>query len=107
MRQVVLVEDGLLQSVPRWRRPRGVPPPRGVLYRSGELSVDANKIEAAERLDDKGIPMTHDVSLTPEQIATSYRAMGVIERCVCGVKRARSKHLVTPSPIFGFSDSPA
>jgi transposase len=56
---------------------------------SGELYVDANKIEAAEKLDGKWVVMTNDDSLPTEEVATSYRAMAIIERCFRSLKSAQ------------------
>jgi transposase len=56
---------------------------------SGELYVDGNKIEAAEKLDGKWVVMTNDDTLSTEEVATSYRAMAVIERCFRSLKSAQ------------------
>lgn len=56
---------------------------------SGELYVDANKVAAAAKLDGKWVVMTNDDTLTTEEVATSYRAMAVIERCFRSLKSAQ------------------
>jgi transposase len=56
---------------------------------SGELYVDAEKIEAAGKLDGKWVLLTNDDTLSVRDIATTYRAAGVIERCFRSLKSAQ------------------
>jgi transposase len=62
----------------------------------GSLYIDAEKVQAAERLDGKWILLTNDDSLSVEDIATSYRAMEVIERCFRSLKTAQ----IQLAPMF-------
>lgn len=56
---------------------------------SGELYVDAAKVKAAEKLDGKWVLLTNDDTLSVEEIATTYRALGTIERCFRSLKSAQ------------------
>lgn len=52
----------------------------------GSLYVDAEKVRAAEKRDGKWVLLTNDDSLSVQDVATSYRAMAVIERCFRSLK---------------------
>ena len=56
---------------------------------AGELYVDARKVEAAEKLDGKWVLLTNDDTLSVADVATTYRAAGVIERCFRSLKSAQ------------------
>jgi transposase len=53
---------------------------------SGELYVDMQKVRAAGRLDGKWVVLTNDDTLAVDEVATSYKAMSIIERCFLAMK---------------------
>jgi transposase len=55
----------------------------------GSLYVDAEKVKAAEKRDGKWVLITNDDTLPTAEVAQSYRAMQVIERCFRSMKSAQ------------------
>jgi transposase len=56
---------------------------------TGTLYVDAEKVRAAEKRDGKWVLLTNDDTLSVEDVARSYRALEVIERCFRSLKSAQ------------------
>jgi transposase len=52
----------------------------------GTLYVDADKLRAAEKRDGKWVLVTNDDTLPVQEVAESYRALGIIERCFRSMK---------------------
>lgn len=55
----------------------------------GALYVDAEKVRAAEKRDGKWVLVTNDDTLPAQDVAESYRALGIIERCFRTMKSAQ------------------
>lgn len=55
----------------------------------GKVAIDKSAITKAERLDGKWVLVTNDDTLSPEDAATGYRALLVIERAFRSMKSAQ------------------
>lgn len=55
----------------------------------GDLVLDRAKVAAAARLDGKWVLLTNDDTLTPAEVARTYKGLLVIERCFRTLKTSR------------------
>ncbi len=61
------------------------------ITRSDKIAIDRGKIREAARYDGKWVIQTNDDTVTPEEAASGYRALLVIERCFRSLKTTQIK----------------
>lgn len=61
------------------------------ITRGDKIAIDRGKIREAARYDGKWVIQTNDDTVTPEEAASGYRALLVIERCFRSLKTTQIK----------------